>query len=279
MIGKTIVITGATSGVGAAAAVALADRGARLIVVARDRGRGESTIAGLKSGPLQTHRLCLADMADMGDVKRAAEEIAASEPSVDILINNAGTWFKERQLTPEGLERTFALNHMAYVILTLGLKEALANTVGARVVNTASFVHAKSYDPDDLQSEKRFSTNKTYAQSKLYNILFTRALAKRWKELDVTANCFSPGFVQTNFGAGEGGLLEPIYRLTRAWFGKTPAQGAETLVHLATSAEVAGVSGAYFEDCKVSKPHDSALSDANADDLWRRSLALGHLTA
>jgi len=278
MTGKTIVITGATSGIGAAAAHALADQGARLILLARDPERGAAAIASLRTGPAQQHCLYLADLTSMADVKRAAAEIVRAEPAIDTLINNAGSWFNQRRLTSEGLERTFALNHMAYFNLTLGLADRLANTQGARVINTASFVHKVKYDGANLQSENNFSTNAAYARSKLCNILFTRALARRWQSLDVTVNCFSPGFVQTNFGAGEGGVLEPIYRLTKRWFGKSPAQGAATLIFLATSEDVAGVTGEYFERCEISRPSDDALNDANADDLWKRSSTLAKLT-
>jgi NAD(P)-dependent dehydrogenase (short-subunit alcohol dehydrogenase family) len=278
MNGKTIVMTGATSGIGAVAAKALAEQGARLIILARDRARGEAAIAGLKSGPSQQHSLHLADMLLMEDIRRAAAEIGAAEPSIDILINNAGTWFQRRELTREGLERTFAVNHMAYFVLSLELKDQLAKAQGARIINTASFFHRQKYDPSNLQAEESYSTNKVYARSKLFNILFTRELARRWKELDITVNCFNPGSVNTNFGAGEGGWLEPIFRLQKKLFGKTPEQAAETLLYLSTSSEVEGVTGQYFDERKIAKPSDEALSDANAADLWERSMALAQAT-
>ena len=208
----------------------------------------------------------------MSQVRSVVADLMASEPSIDVLANNAGTWFQRRALTSEGNERTVAVNHLAYVALAVGLKPLLAAAPAARVVNTGSFVYAQArYDPDNLQSENHFSTNKTYAATKLYNLMATRALAQQWADSGITINCFNPGFVATNFGRGEGGLLEPIYRFTRM-FAIPPEKGAATLVYLADSPKVAGVTGQYFDKCRVVAVKGAAAGVQNDDALLAWSL-------
>lgn len=262
MNAKTIIITGGTSGIGLAAAQALAEQGHRLILIARDADRGRKAVAALAASPGGSHRLISADLSLMSEVRHVIADLEATEQTIDVLANNAGTWFQHRELTPEGIERTVAINHLAYVALTLGLKGLLLAAPAARVINTGSFVYKQArYDPDNLQAEKRFSTNATYAATKLYNLMFTRALARHWSDTGISINCFSPGFVATGFGRGEGGLLEPFYRFTRR-FAISPEKGAATLVYLAGSDEAASISGAYFE-----KGHERDVSGvaANAD--------------
>jgi NAD(P)-dependent dehydrogenase (short-subunit alcohol dehydrogenase family) len=268
---KTVIITGGTSGIGLAAAKELARQGARMILVGRDRERGEQALANLTPATDRPHRFISADLSMLVEIKRVADNLTATESSIDVLANNAGTWFRRRQVTAEGFEQTFAINHLAYVALTLALRDLLSKTPGARVINTGSFVYRSArYDAENLQAEKRFSTNSTYAATKLYNLMFTRALSRRWWDNGITVNCFSPGFVATHFGEGEGGLLEPYYSFTRRLFAKTPEQGARTLVYLAESAEVVRITGTYFENCQV-KPIASQASDEQlADDLLRR---------
>ena len=274
MSGKTIIITGGTSGIGLAAAQALAAQGHRLILIARDLDRGRRAVTGLAASSGVPHRFITADLSLMSDVRRVLENLEASERVIDVLANNAGTWFHHRALTAEGIERTVAVNHLAYVALTLGLKQLLLAAPAARVVNTASFVykHAR-YDPDNLQAEKRFSTNATYAATKLYNLMFTRALARCWSNTAITINCFSPGFVATNFGRGEGGLLEPVYRFTRL-FAISPAIGAASLVNLADSKEAAGVSGAYFEKCRERGIRGAAADEDACEALLKWSIRM-----
>lgn len=220
----------------------------------------------------------LADMMRLGDVKRVANEIAGAEPAVHVLINNAGSMFNRRQVTEEGLERAFVVNHLSSFALTLGLKDSLAAADGARVVNTASFGHrGQAYDRTGLQFARKYSSTRAYGRSKLYNILFTRELARRWKSLDITANCFSPGMVATSFGSGELGWLEPVSRVIGKLFGKSPEEGSKTLVYLASSKDVSSVSGEYFARCRIEEPSAGARNDADAADLWRQSLVLAGL--
>src|SRR5262249_2643970 len=177
--GKVVVITGATSGIGQIAAIWLAALGARIVLVARNRERADATLAGLReAGPNVTHRAHIADLSILDEMKRVGREIAAAEPRIDVLINNAGNRFPGRQVTPDGLERTFATNHMAYFVLTDELRERLVASAPARVVNTASAAHVgHALDFDDLQLTKKYRVMTAYGRSKLANILFTRELA------------------------------------------------------------------------------------------------------
>jgi NAD(P)-dependent dehydrogenase (short-subunit alcohol dehydrogenase family) len=201
MRGKTVVITGGTSGIGEVAAVALAKMGARIVLVARDKSRGDATLARLRdSAPGIAHSVHFADLLRLAEMKRVAAQIADHESRIDVLINNAGALFGKRRLTEDGLEYTFALNHMAYFVMTAGLRERLLASGPARIINTASAAHqGATLDFDDLQSAKSFRATKAYGRSKLCNILFTRELARRLHGTGVTANCLHPGFVATRF--------------------------------------------------------------------------------
>ena len=209
MDGKTIVATGATSGIGEVAVCDLARRGARIVFVARDPERGAALLQRLKTlAPQSDHRAHLADLSRLSEMKRVATLIAQSESQIDVLINNAGAIFTTRQLTADGLERTFATNHLAYFVLTNLLLGRLRATPGARIVSTASGAHkGAKLDFDDLQSEHHFSGLRAYGRSKLMNILFTRELARRLAGSGVTANCLHPGFVATRFGDSGTGAM------------------------------------------------------------------------
>jgi NAD(P)-dependent dehydrogenase (short-subunit alcohol dehydrogenase family) len=200
MKGKTIVATGATSGIGEVAVLKLAEMGARIVLVARDEVRAQATMRKLEAkAPKLGHRVHLADLSSMAETRKVGAAIAASEPRIDVLINNAGALFNRRQLSPDGLEMTFAVNHMAYFVLTEGLRRTLAASAPARIVNTASGAHkGVKLDFDDLQSSRGFSGFQVYGRSKLCNILFTRELARRLPD-GVTANSLHPGFVATRF--------------------------------------------------------------------------------
>jgi NAD(P)-dependent dehydrogenase (short-subunit alcohol dehydrogenase family) len=280
MNGKTVVITGATSGIGNVAAETLAKMGARIVVVARGKSRGNAKLARLSSiAPGIAHSLYLADLLHLSEVKRVAAEIAHREPPIDVLINNAGAMFSRRQTTGDGLERTFALNHMAYFVLTEGLRGRLLAAGGARIVNTASEAHRNAtLDFDDLQSTKGYGGRKAYGRSKLCNILFTRELARRLRGTGVTANCLHPGFVATRFGDQSGGLISSLIGLAK-FFAIAPEKGAETIVYLATSREVAEITGQYFYKCRLTTPARSAQDDRSALVLWQRSAALADFPA
>jgi NAD(P)-dependent dehydrogenase (short-subunit alcohol dehydrogenase family) len=267
--GKVIVITGATSGIGQIAASELASAGARLVLVARDRARADKTLAHLRErGPNQEHRAHIADLSRIAEVKRVGSEIAAAEPRIDVLINNAGDLVGRRRLTEDGLERTFVTNHVAYYVLTLLLRDRLVAAAPARIVNTASAAHwGETLDFDDLRSAKHYRPQSAYGRSKLCNILFTRALARRLAGTGVTVNCLHPGFVRTNLGQRDGSLFAKLVSIAFLFAGQ-PEKGANTIVYLATSPEVAKVSGGYFFDCRPATTSAQAQDDASAERLW-----------
>jgi NAD(P)-dependent dehydrogenase (short-subunit alcohol dehydrogenase family) len=269
---KVVVITGATSGIGRIAAEKLAGQGARIVMVARDRGRAEEMLARLREvGPGAAHRVHYADLSLVADVRKVGAEIAAAEPRIDVLLNNAGSMFGRRLLTPEGLERTFALNHMSYFVLTHSLQEKLVAAAPARIVNTASDAHRRGpLDFADLQTKDSYLPTTAYGRSKLCNILFTRELARRLAGTGVTANCLHPGFVATNFGQRDAGLFGWGLRLAML-FAARPEPGADTIVHLASSPEVEGISGRYFHNSQEIAPRPMAQDDAVAARLWRES--------
>ena len=278
MKGKTVVITGGTSGIGEIAAERLAQMGARIVLIARDKSRGEATLARLhERAPGLGHAVHYADLARIPEMKRVAAEIAHKEPRIHVLINNAGAMFGSRRLTEDGLEYTFALNHMAYFVVTEGLRERLLASAPARIVNTASAAHQGArLDFDDLQLAKSFGPMKAYGRSKLCNILFTRELARRLHGTGVTANCLHPGFVATRIGDESGGSISRFAWLAKL-FAISPQKGAETIVYLASSAAVAETTGEYFYKRQPIAPSPTAQDDRVAALLWERSAALAGL--
>src|ERR1700676_1503376 len=275
MQGKVVVITGGTSGIGDVAAERLAGMGARIVLVARDRTRGEDVLTRLRSGNKSlAHSIHYGDLSRISEMKRLAAEIAAAEPRIDVLINNAGAMFGSRQTTVDNLELTFAVNHMAYFVLTLGLRERLFTSSPSRVVNTASDAHRGcKLNFDALQSTGGYSGYKVYGRSKLCNILFTRELSRRWSGKGITANCLHPGFVATRFGDGSGGFLSRAVRLAKI-FAISPQKGAETIVYLALSPDVGGATGENFHKCRPAPPTSEARDDAAAQHLWMESTKL-----
>jgi len=263
------VITGGTSGIGQVTAETLAAMGARIILVARDGNRAEATLRRLRNiAPQVNHTVHLADLSQVNQTKRVGQEIAAREPRVDVLINNAGALFGRRQVTPSGLELTFATNHVSYFVLTQELLPRLAASQPARIINTSSEAHrGAKLDFSDLQSESSYRGFSVYGRSKLCNILFTRELAHRLAGSDITANCLHPGFVRTRFGDQSGGWLSRAIGLAK-YFAISMERGADTLIYLASSSEVAGISGAYFYKRSAVQPANESLVDLDASKLW-----------
>jgi len=275
MRGTVVVATGGTSGIGQVAVETLAGQGARIILIARDAARADQTLHRLQAaGPGVAHAIRLADLSSVAETHRVGREIAAAEPRIDVLINNAGAVFSHRQLTTEGLEMTFAVNHMAYFVLTDALRAQLIATPGARIINTASLAHKNGkLDLDDLQSARGYSSFGAYGTSKLCNILFTRQLARRLDGTGVTANCLHPGFVATRFGDQSGGVIQALAPLAKL-FAVTPQQGADTIIYLASSPDVAGETGKYFYKRKPITPSPAARDDGLAARLWAASEAI-----
>jgi NAD(P)-dependent dehydrogenase (short-subunit alcohol dehydrogenase family) len=275
MKGKTIVATGATSGIGEAAVLELAGMGARIVIVARDEARAQATMRKLEAkAPGVGHRMHLADLSSIAETRKVGAAIAAGEPRIDVLINNAGALFSDRRVTPGGLELTFALNHMVYFVLTEALRDNLVASAPARIVSTSSTAHqGASLDFGDLQSARGYGGLKVYGRSKLANILFTRELSRRLAGTGVTANCLHPGVVATRFGSSSGGLLGLAIPFMRPFF-LSPEKGADTIVYLASSPEVAKTTGQYFVDRKIAEPSAAARDDTAAKRLWEASEAL-----
>jgi NAD(P)-dependent dehydrogenase (short-subunit alcohol dehydrogenase family) len=273
--GKVCVITGATSGIGEVAADELARQGARLVLIARDPARGEATLARLRAiAPAAAHRVHYADLTTIAEMKRVGAEIAAAEPRIDLLVNNAGALFTTREVTADGLEKHFAVNHIAYFVVTQMLRERLVAAAPARIVSTASGAHYGAHlDLDDLQFAKSYAGFQAYQRSKLYNVMWTRELARRLAGTGVTANCFHPGFVATRYGNNSGGLLSWGVRIAKL-FAISSEKGAQTLVYLATSPEVAGVTGGYYTRCALKTPSDAGRDDAAARRLWEETARL-----
>ncbi len=270
-----VVITGATRGIGRAAALELAREGAEVALVGRDSERvrevaGEARAAG--KAPVHEH---VADLTSMAEVRRLATELLGAYERIDVLANNAGALFASRKETLEGFERTFALNHLAPFLLTNLLHERLS---GGRVVTTASDAHEQGrLDLDDLQAQRSsYRAMRVYGTTKLCNILFTRELARRAPELH--ANCFHPGVVRTGFGKNENGIWKLLTTLAGPFF-RSPERGARSLVWLSLSEQAAGLTGEYIQDEKVLAPSVQAQDDALAAQLWEHSAQLVGLAA
>ena len=278
MQGKVCVITGATSGIGLVTAERLGTMGARLVLVGRDRARGEAALTRLRERvPGAAATIHYADLSRLSEMKRVASEIAAAEPRIDVLVNNAGAMFSERSLTDDGLERTFALNHMAYFVITNVLCDRLVASAPSRVVSVSSDAHrGKTLTFSDLQSARGYRGLTVYGQTKLANVLFTRELARRVARMGVTANCLHPGFVATRFGENNGTLWRIGLAIAKQ-FALTPEQGAETIVYLASSPDVATTTGGYFTKCRQVSPTAAAQDDAAAQRLWEESARLASL--
>jgi NAD(P)-dependent dehydrogenase (short-subunit alcohol dehydrogenase family) len=252
--------------------------GARLVLIARDAVRAQATIKRLqKKSPGIGHTAHLADLSLTAETQRVAHEIATAEPRIDVLINNAGLISVERQVTAEGLEATFATNHLAYFVLTQGLLARLLASAPARIVNTASEVHrGAKLDFGDLQSEHVYTGFGAYAKSKLANLLFTAELARHLAGSGVTASSLHPGVVASRFGqprAGNGGAQGGDPSLVRflSSYGIPPEEGAETIVYLASLSDEATANGKYFIRCQAVAPSKEAQDQAVAEKLWEES--------
>lgn len=276
MQGKTVVITGATSGIGEVAAIRLAEKGARIVATARDKNRADQTLAKLrKANPSVDHVMLMVDLSPLSEMKRVAERLA-NEPHIDVLINNAGALFNKRQETADGLEMTFALNHMAYFVITNLLLAKMK--AGGRIVTVASNAHrGAKLDFSDLQSRKNYVGFPVYAKSKLCNILFNRELARHITGRGITANALHPGFVATRFGDNSGGLMRTVLQVAKPIGAISPEEGAKTIIYLASSADVADVTGEYFYECKITQPSPQARDDDDARKLWEISESIARL--
>ena len=277
MQGKTVVVTGGNSGIGFETAAALASMGARVLITARNADKGRAAVASISQRLQGEGRVQLVafDLADLTSVRRGAAEILEQTPRLDVLVNNAGLVLSERAETVDGYEATFAINHLGPFLLTNLLLDRMTESAPARIVIVASTAHnaARQGIPfDDLQSTHGYRGMHVYGQSKLANILFTLELSRRFADKGVTANSLHPGTVRTGYGRdGDArGLLGFGIKIASPFF-LSPAKGARTSVYLASSPEVAGISGEYFVKCKPRKPRRWAQDSAAAGRLWQVS--------
>ena len=273
LAGKDIVVTGATDGIGKVTARELAKMGASVTIVGRDAAKGEAVVRELRQAAGHDRIGFVAgDLATQKGVRAAAAVIKGRLKKLDVLVNNAGAVFMKRELTEDGIERTFALNHLGYFLLTHELLGLLKASAPSRIVTVASAAHqGAKLDMSDLQNAKNYSGFRVYGQSKLANIYFTYELARRLQGTNVTANCLHPGFVASRFGNNTGG----VFRLLIGWAKMVAAisedNGAKTSVYLASSPEVQGVTGKYFDKC-AAVPSSAVSNDVDiARALWRES--------
>jgi retinol dehydrogenase-14 len=279
MIGKTVLITGATSGIGRATALGLAKMGADLAIIGRDRVRTEDAAREIRASGGGRVDLFIADLSSQSEVRKLAEELLQSLARIHALINNAGGYFDTRHVTVDGLERTFALNHLAPFLLTSLLLEKLKQSASARVVTVSSNAHATGrIDFSDLQGERSYSGARAYSQSKLANVLFSYELARRLKGTSVTANALHPGVVSTSFGAEDPATVQRIFIPFLRRFMKSPAHGAATSIHLASAPELEQVTGRYFANSHPKKSSGQSYDKATAARLWQLSADLVGLT-
>lgn len=273
--GKVILATGATDGIGKAASTEFAKRGAMLTIVGRNKEKTEQVLKELKEASGNENLdLLLCDLSKMADVRRAAEEFKAKHDRLDVLANNAGATFRTPLKSPDGFELTFALNHLAHFQLTTSLLDLIRKTPGARVVSTSSGMQARGVlDLQKTPTSLEGPGWRAYATSKLANILFTKELQRRLEGTTATANCFEPGTVRTKFGAfgsDLGLLMNLVYTLAKP-FSKTPEQGADSLIWLATSPEAASLRGEYISNRRPVSPSKQARDPKLASDLWTLS--------
>jgi len=277
MNGKVCVVTGATSGIGKAAATALARMGAQIVLVGRDQGRTEATAAEIGANAAVPPKAEIADLASMEQVRALAGRLGSLE-RIDVVVNNAGLVLGERRVTEDGFEHVFAVNHLAPFLLTNLLLPRLTGSAPARVVTVTSDAHsAANLDLDDPNLEHGWDSWRSYANSKLANILFTRELARRLDGTGVTANCAHPGVVRTGFGREGKPLLRLGTTIARPFF-LSPERGADTIVYLASSPDVAGETGGYYVKRQRREPSAAARDDAAARRLWDISEKLTGLT-
>jgi retinol dehydrogenase-14 len=280
LAGRTVLITGATGGIGKATALGLAGMGARVLITGRDRGRTEDTAREIRAAGDAGVEGFVADLSSQSEVRRLADEVLRRYPRIDVVINNVGGYWNNRHVTVDGLEHTFALNHLAPFLLTNLLLENLKHGAAARVVTVSSNAHTMGrIDFDDLQGESSYSGARAYNQSKLANVLFTYELARRLQATSVTANAVHPGLVSTGFGAGDPGRTQRLFVPVLRPFMRTPAQGAATSIHAASAPDLERTTGHYFVKSKPTRSSKRSYDESVAARLWEVSADLVGLPA
>jgi NAD(P)-dependent dehydrogenase (short-subunit alcohol dehydrogenase family) len=280
MAGKTVLVTGGSGGIGKATALGLATMGAHLAITGRDRARADDAAREIRAAGGGQVDVFVADLSSQSEVRRLADDVLHSLSRIDVLVNNVGGYWHTRHLTTDGLERTFALNHLAPFLLTNLLLDRLKQSAPSRVIAVASHAQAMGrIDFDDLQGERSYSGARAYNQSKLATVLFTYELARRLRATSVTANALHPGVVRTSFGAEDPALVQRLFIPFLLHFMKTPAQGAATSIHLASAPDLEQVTGRYFANSKPKRSSERSYDAAAATRLWQVSANLVGLPA
>jgi retinol dehydrogenase-14 len=280
MAGKTVLVTGASRGIGKATAIGLATMGAHVAITGRDRDRTQNAAREIRAAGGGQVDAFVADLSAQSEVRRLAEDVLGTYPRIDVLVNNVGGYWNTRHVTIDGLEQTFALNHLAPFLLTNLLLDRLTQSAPARVVTVSSNAQAQGrIDFEDLQGMKSYDGAEAYSQSKLANVLFSYELARRLQGTSVTANALHPGVVSTSFGAEDPATVQRVFIPFLRPFMKTAAQGGATSIHLASAPELEQVSGRYFANSKPKKSSERSYHLAAAARLWQVSAELVKLTA
>jgi retinol dehydrogenase 14 len=275
MTDRTVLVTGGTGGIGRATAAGLATLGARVAITGRDRRRADEAAAEIRAPGGPAVDVFVADMSSQAEVRRLASDVLQALPRLDVLVNNVGGFWQTRHVTADGLERTFALNHLAPFLLTHLLLDRLKQNAPARVITVSSGAQSMGrIDFADLQAERSWSGQRAYSQSKLANVLFTYELARRLDGSGVTANVLHPGVVRTGFGAEDPSRLQRWLVPFARPFMKTPEQGAATSIHLASAPDLEHVSGRYFADSRPKRSSPRSYDEAAAARLWDVSCEL-----
>ena len=273
MANKIFLVSGATDGIGRITALKLAQQGGHVILVGRDAAKGARVLDDIKSASGNTDiEFELADLSSQSDIRALAERLNDRLAHLDVLVNNVGAWFQRRSLSVDGIEMTFALNHLGYFLLTGLLLDKLKALPAARIVNVSSMAHTgKQVDLDDPQGEFGYSGWRAYQASKLANILFTYNLAEKLEGGSVSVNCLHPGFVASKFGHNNGGWLKWLMVVAQQLMAINEEKGARTSVYLASAPEVEGVSGKYFVKSKIAESSAVSHERAARERLWRLS--------
>lgn len=276
---KIVLISGANSGIGKATALELAKQGAHVVMLCRSQERGQSAMQEIiQQTGNQKVDLMLCDLASQESIKEFGAHFRANYPHLDVLVNNAGGIFGKRKLSPDGLEYSFALNHMGYFLCTHELMPALLEGEMKRVVNVSSFAHqfVRKLDWGNIQGERSYNQLYNYGLSKLFNIYFTKSLAEKYKDVGIISNSLHPGTINTSFGDTAVGFLKRLINLGRRFL-TSPQKGAKTSVFLASDPSVDGISGEYYRNAKVKKPSKLAREKEKAEQLWQISLELAKI--
>ena len=278
MRNRVCLVTGATNGIGYETALGLARDGARVAIVGRDAGKTRACAERIRSAvPGAVVDPHVADLSGQGEIRRLAGSLRETYPRLDVLVNNAGAIFDRRALTVDGIERTWALDHLGYVLLTLELLDTLKASAAAgakpRIVNVASAAHERGHvDFADIEGARRYGAMRAYAQAKLGNVLFTYALARRVRADGITVNALHPGVINTGFAKNTGGLFGTAWSLMRPFLSR-PDKGAETSLHVATAPELDGVTGRYFSRSRPKTSSAESRDESVQERVWALSLA------